>query len=203
MLSWKSSLSLKTWDQGEFLYCFLAGQQRWLTLTMILMRMTDGFEDDVLILNTGSASCYNTSTFSQIPGHWWWWGRKTGYCRTLFFLCVCIVSGKSLSVFRASAWWGSLDWQRPASFGSHRIPCPITGRRGLKRGHITLSQQTTGNRKTESAASRRSSQPSTISHGLIRLHLHLLHQNGSFRAGLVCPGFKCRWVYADITVSKC
>ena len=79
-----------------------------------------------------------------------------------------------------------------ASLGSHRIPCPITGHRGLKRGRITLSQQTTGNRKTESAASRRSSQPSTVSHGLIGLHLHLLHQNRSFRFGLACPGFGCR-----------
>lgn len=88
-----------------------------------------------------------------------------------------------------------------ASLGSHRIPCPITGRRGLKRGRITLSQQTTGNRKTESAASRRSSQPSTISHGLIGLHLHLLHQNRSFRSGLVCRGLRFREVYADVNLT--
>lgn len=87
-----------------------------------------------------------------------------------------------------------------ASLGSHRIPCPITGRRGLKRGRITLSQQTTGNRKTESAASRRSSQPSTISHGLIGLHLHLLYQNRSFRSGLVCRGFRFREVYTDLSI---
>lgn len=86
-------------------------------------------------------------------------------------------------VFRA---FGSDEAARlsPASLGSHRIPCPITGRRGLKRGRITLSQQTTGNRKTESAASHRSSQPSTISHGLVGLQLHLLHQIRSFRSGV-------------------
>lgn len=92
-------------------------------------------------------------------------------------LLFSIVSENS-SFFWVSAWRGGPA--RRASCGSHRIPCPIAGRCGLKWGRITLSQQTTGNRKTESAASRRSSQPSTISYGLIKLHLHLLHQNRSF-----------------------
>lgn len=120
------------------------------------------------------------------------------------FLSLCLhCFWKLLSVFRASAWRGGSARPGQASPGSHWIPCPITGRRGLKRGRITLSQQTTGNRKTESAASRRSSQPSTISHGLIGLQLHLLHLNRSFRPGLVCPGFTYRWVYRDIKESKC
>lgn len=78
-----------------------------------------------------------------------------------------------------------------SSPGSHRIPCPIAGRRGLERGRITLSQQTTGNRKTESAASRRSSQPSTLSHGLIGLHLHPIHQIQVLQARF---GWSGRWI---------
>lgn len=79
---------------------------------------------------------------------------------------VSVVSGTSpLSL---GLWPGEARRPGPA-LRSHRIPNPIAGHRGLKREHITLSQHKSGNRKTESAASRRSSQTSTISRVLIEL----------------------------------
>lgn len=133
--------------------------------------------------------CESRRKCRQQRSLWWWCGLKATVGLLCSFLPVLFPEG---FVFQTWAWWGGPARPGPgqASPGSHRIPCPITGRRGLKRGRITLSQQTAGNRKTESAASRRSSQPSTISNGLIRLHVHLFHSNRSFRPSLVCPGFK-------------
>lgn len=156
-------------------------QQGWPTLTVV--------QPDHESYSCFMLRCKSRHKCRQRRSLWWWCGLKATVGLLCSFLPVLFPEG---FVFQTWAWWGGPARPGPgqASPGSHRIPCPITGRRGLKRGRITLSQQTAGNRKTESAASRRSSQPSTISNGLIRLHLHLLHPNRSFRPGLVCPGFK-------------
>lgn len=176
---------------------------RWIPAQLLCLatEMTDGSDGGGLIL-TNTASCYNAC-----DQH----GEKfeRAFCRFtagirdnpddddgvlnwvivgLFSFFVSATFPKTPVCLLELVWQGGPAWPGSVSLGSHRISCPIAGRRCLKWGRITLSQQTTGNRKTEYAASRRSFQPSTISHGLIGLRLHLLHQNRSFRSGLVCPG---------------